>query len=545
MKKISLTTLALGIGLLQAQSFEQGQEHIYYERYNSAEAAFHQVLTQDANNAEAWYGLTEAYLLQDEANSAFDSLQKAPDQVKDEPYFKVAQGAALLHLGKKGEAMAFFGQALEQTKEKDEDILGAIAQAHINAKAGDANYAIEQLNKAIKRAKKDADYYILLGDAYRKQSNGTEAFKAYQKAIQENEKLAAAYHKTGEIFLTQKNAEMYVDYFQKALAADPNYSPSLYKLYAYEFYHNPAKAMEHYQTYMAKSDPSIQHQYDLTDLLYINKQYDEAIQKATKIFSETTDAQPRLYKLIGYSYAAKKDTAKAIPYMQQYFEKEQDSNLIAKDFISMAAFFASQDGQDSLAMVYLEKGVAIEKDSTELIAYYKKLADLSKDRKDYAAQAKWLGKYYSANDKASNIDLFNWGLAHYLSEDYVMADSVFGMYASKYPEQGFGFYWQAKSKALQDKDMQQGLAIPVYQQLIEVLQKDSTEANYKKWMVEAYGYLAAYQANTKKDYAQAINYFEKLLEVDPENGDAKKYIAVLEKNIDKTIADNSSKANSK
>jgi lipoprotein NlpI len=75
------------------------------------------------------------------------------------------------------------------------------------------------------------------------------------------------------------------------------------------------------------------------------------------------------------------------------------------------------------------------------------------------------------------------------------------------------------------------MAIPVYEKLIEVLQKDTTDENYKKWIVEAYNYLAAYEVNTRKNFAQAINYFEKVLEVDPGNDDAQKYIGILEKNL--------------
>ena len=147
----------------------------------------------------------------------------------------------------------------------------------------------------------------------RKEHNqdGTEAFRAYQQAIERNDKYAEAYHKTGEIFLTQKNAELYTEYFKKALAADPNYAPSLYQLYVYEFYRNPAKAMEYYKEYAAKSDASIQNEYDLADLLYINKQFSAAVEKANAIINTQGEkAKPRLYKLIGYSYAGQKDTAK-------------------------------------------------------------------------------------------------------------------------------------------------------------------------------------------------------------------------------------------
>jgi tetratricopeptide (TPR) repeat protein len=78
--------------------------------------------------------------------------------------------------------------------------------------------------------------------------------------------------------------------------------------------------------------------------------------------------------------------------------------------------------------------------------------------------------------------------------------------------------------------MKYGLAIPVYKKLIDVLQADTANTNYKKWMVEALAYLAAYEANTQKDYSEAVDYFEKVLQIDPENADAKRYIAILEKN---------------
>jgi tetratricopeptide (TPR) repeat protein len=200
----------------------------------------------------------------------------------------------------------------------------------------------------------------------------------------------------------------------------------------------------------------------------------------------------------------------------------------------MANLYRAVEGKEDSVLAFYEKAAAMEKDSTALFGYYKNLSNLAKSKKDYASQAQWLGKYYDGNDKASNVDLFNWGLANYLSENYAMADSVFGLYVKKYPEQSFGYYWQAKANASLDKEMVNGTAIPYYKKLVEVMQADTANANYKKWMVEAYAYLAAYEANTEKDYAEAVGYFEKVLEVDPENGDAKKYISLLE--ADKTTS---------
>jgi tetratricopeptide (TPR) repeat protein len=517
--------------VLNAQSVEQGNQQLYYERYGSAVNTFQQVLQKDPSNAGAWYGLTKAYLLQDDLKKASDSIQAAPEVVRSDPYYKVAVGAVLLQQ-QNSEATSYLQQALKETREKDAGVLAAVAEAHINAQSGDANYAVELLKKALKRDKHNAALYVQLGDAYTKLHNGSEAYKAYQKALEENDSYAKAYDRLGDIFLSQKNADLYVDYFKKAVAADPNYLPALYSLYRYEFYHDPAKAMAYYKDYAAKSDHSLQNEYDLADLLYLNKQYSEAIQKATAIINAEGDSiQPRLYKLIGYSYAGVSDTAKAITYMKQYFEKEADSNLVSKDFLAMGEFYGALQGQDSLAITYLEKGVELEKDSATQYELFKKLADKAKENDDYTAQAKWLGKYYTGNNKANNLDLFNWGIAQYRAENYAGADSVFSMYITKYPEQSFGYYWQAKSKALQDKEMVEGLAVPAYEKLIEVLQRDTTDANFQKWIVEAYSYLAAYAANTEKNYAEAVDYFEKVLQVDAENESAKKYIAILQKNI--------------
>lgn len=535
MKKILLLTGMITTGFAgNAQSIEDGARQIYYERYNSAENTFKQLVKADPMNAEAWFGLSKTYLLQNKADEAITTLRSAPATVYTAPYYKAAIGWALLSQDKKDSAALYFGDALKQTKEKDAAILSAVAQAHIESKPGDAAYAVEILNKAIKRNKHNAELYVQLGDAYRKTANGTEAYKAYKKALEENDRYAVAYHKLGQIFLTQKNAEMYLDYFGKAVAADAAYAPSHYKLYLYQFYHDPAKALVYYNSYMANADASAQNEYDLADLLYLDKQYDAAIQKAKRIISTEGDkTQGRIYKLISYSYAAEKDTTSAITYMQQYFDKAPDSLFIAKDYATMSDLYGAESGQDSLAGVYLAKAVTVEKDSAALFAYYKKLADIAAERKAFGEQANWLSLYYPGNNKATNLDLFYWGVAHYRADEYPEADSVFGLYVAKYPEQSFGYYWQAKSKALIDSGMQAGLAIPAYQKLIEVLQKDTADANYKKWAVEAYNYLAAYEANKEKDYAEAVGYFEKVLEVEPNNEQAKKYIAILEKRIEK------------
>lgn len=535
MKMIMCSFLMIMISVVaMSQKLDEGKKLIEYERYESAQKYFHDIIQQDQGNAEAWYLLTQAYTLHEGGNTAFDSLRYAPPQIFDDPFFLVANGLNLLNQGKKDSASISFGKALSETRSKDAEILAAIANAHITSAHGDANYALSLLQQAMKRDKKNPDHFVLAGNAYRKLHNGSEAYKSFKSALEYDENSAPAYYEIGKIFLTQKNAPLYLEYFNKAISADQRFAPAFYELYEHFLYVDPAKAMEYFNKHKLISDVTIRTRYGYTDLLYLTKEYQAAIQHANQLINDEGDkVQPRLYKLIAYSLQGLKDTATAIGYMQQYFTKQVDSSIIAKDYEMMAGLQASTTGNSDSAVAYYVKALEATKDSSQMFDYYEKLALISRNIKDYSSQAKWLGKYYSESGKGSNLDLFNWGLAHYRATEYSMADSVFGIYIAKYPTQGFGYYWRARSAASMDEEMKEGKAVPYYTQLITVINDDSLSATDRTWLVEAYGYLAAYEANTQKDFAEAITFFEKVLEVDPGNDDAVKYISILEKDLAK------------
>ncbi|MEO6070113.1 MAG: tetratricopeptide repeat protein [Chitinophagaceae bacterium] len=529
-KTIFFLTGILAGTTMMAQSIDDAKQLMYYERFGTATTTLHNVLKNDPANAEAWYWLAESYLQRDENKPIEDSLAAAPADAWNEPIFQVAYGHLLLENNKKDSAHYYFEKALDQTRGRNVAVLAAVARAAIDAPDGDLSYAIEQINKAIKRDKKNASLYILLGNAYRKQNNGTEAYKAYQTALDKDASNAEALYQMGKIFVTQKNSDVYLDYFQKAIAADPSYAPAYYELYNHYVNREPAKAMDYFKKYTSLADYEAHNEYAYTDLLFLNKQYNEAILGAQKLLQQD-EKVPRLYKLMAYSYAGIKDTAAAISSMQHYFAQEEDSNLIVWDYDAMAQWYATQTGGEDSAIAYYQKAVQHEKDTTAQTVYYKKLATLSSSLKDYSSAAKWLGNYYKGNPKTTNVDLFNWGVAHFRAEEYPQADSVFGMYVQRYPEQGFGYYWQARSNALIDSTMELGLAVPHYQKLIDVIEKDTTTSETNNtWLIQAFNYLAAYEANIKKDYPAAIIYFNKILAIDPANEQAYKNISILEKN---------------
>ena len=155
--KVLVTCTAAFLGLAsQAQDKPDGRELLELQRYESAEAHFHAKLQRDPTDEEAWLGLTRAYLQQDAASTALDSLEKAPADAKEEYEWMVARGGGLLAMNRVPEANALFEQCMEKTKYKDADLLAAIARWHVVLDNGDPNKALEILEKAMKRAKKRA-----------------------------------------------------------------------------------------------------------------------------------------------------------------------------------------------------------------------------------------------------------------------------------------------------------------------------------------------------------------------------------------------------
>jgi hypothetical protein len=66
--------------------------------------------------------------------------------------------------------------------------------------------------------------------------------------------------------------------------------------------------------------------------------------------------------------------------------------------------------------------------------------------------------------------------------------------------------------------MELGLAVKDCENFIVIAESDKVKN--KSTLITAYGYLAGYAANIKKDLPTAITYLDKIIEIDPNNQDA-------------------------
>ncbi len=73
----------------------------------------------------------------------------------------------------------------------------------------------------------------------------------------------------------------------------------------------------------------------------------------------------------------------------------------------------------------------------------------------------------------------------------------------------------------------QGLAVDAYEKFAQFARTSPDSAKYKTQIIGAYFYLASYYNDIKKDKQKAVEYMQKVLEVDPTNASAQNIIEML------------------
>jgi Tfp pilus assembly protein PilF len=541
-----VTMVVLGSTVLFAQSVEQGRKFFYYERYKSARENFEKVLAANPNNIEATYWLGQTMLEQKDSTAAKNLYQKALQQNGNAPLILIGMGEIELREGKTNDARQRFETAISLTKGKDVEVFNAIGRANVDAKAGDATYAIEKLNLATQvKGFKDPETYIIMGDAYRKLIDGGNAIISYNKALALDPKLAAAHHKIAKVYLTQRNTEMFLPGFDKAVEADPAYAPTYFELFYYWYFKDVNKAAPLLEKYTANADQGPDVEYLKTDFLYASGKFAESKEKAISLINQYGDkVAPRMYKQVAYACDTLKDMACANKYMADYFAKQNPDDIVSADYEELANINIQTPGSEAQAFVNLQK--AVEKDTAveNKIKYINKAAALAKKQGDRKQEANWLGIAYNLKADPTQTDLYNWGMANYQAANYPTADSIFcGLYQTKYPDQIYGYLWCARTIQAADTTMQSPKFAPAQEKLAEMaLKLDSVK--FKSQAIGAYAALTSYHNDVKKDSKTALSYVDKILAIDPANAFANQVKPILQKQVNKPASPAPKKAGS-
>lgn len=504
-----------------AQNIQEGVSHLYAERYQSAKAVFDKLVASNPNNIEANYWLGQTLIKMKDTAAAAAQYQKLLAANGNAPLALVGMGHVELMQGKTAEAKQHFESAITLSRGKkagDPNVLVAVGRANTEAKAGDATYALQKLNEAAQIAPANADVFLALGNAYRKmQGSGSQAATNFIKAGGLNATSAVPWYRLAKLYSTQQNWDVVVENLNKAIAADPKFAPAYLDLYYYYLLYPKdfAKAEEFANKYIANSDKSVENDYIKAQTAFVQKKYDDAINTAKNIVTQVGEkTNPRVYRLLGYSFVGKGDSTTACQYVSQFFAKADQDDVIGADYI-LQADACGKDNPDIVRNSYLKAAQMDSVLGNQIKILNEGIERFKASGKKVAEADLRLLSFQLRGDKANPAELFQIGLPYYQGRNFTRADSVFTAYSIALPDSIYGHYWSALSRAQQDTTMEQGIAVPAYQKTLQVAEKD--KVRFKSQGLAASGYLAGYYNNIKKDKDAALTYINKGLEFDPTN----------------------------
>ena len=525
MKKsaIVLSFAALFSFQAMAQSVQEGVAHLNAERYQSARQVFEKLTASNPNNLEAVYWLGQTLLDQDDVNGARALYQKTLAANGNAPWVMVGMGHVNLLDGKAAEARQLFDAAIAASKGKkggDPAILTAVARANVDAyndqkKLGDLDYAIAKLNEAAQQAPNNPDIFVVLGNAYRKKHQGGDAVLAYRKAGN----YAPALYRIASLYQSQRNWDAVTENLNSAIAADPKFAPAFYDLYDYNLrwkkdFNTAASFAEKYKSV---ADQSVENEYLIAQTKFVQNDFQGAIASANKILGGTQNPRPRVYRLLAFSYMGAKDTTNACTNANQLLQKAKGEDLYGTDYILHATACGRGNPdlmrQDIMTAIQMDSVPARQQETlNEAIENAK-----TNNNKLLEGELRLISyQLRQPTGKVSPDELISYiAVPLYLGGNYQKADSVSQVYSTAAPDSIHGYYWSALSRTAIDTNMQQGLAMPMWEKVLTVA--EGNKDRFKSQGVRAATSLAVYNTNIKADRATALNFVTRGLAFDPTN----------------------------
>lgn len=519
MKKIT-TLLIIAVTLsfsVMAQDKADGIKQYHYGKYQSAIKILEPLSAKDAY---ANYHLGLSYLALEDIAKAKAVFQK---QASDPA--NMAGLARILFLEEKdAEAKSMLENVVRKTSRRDKRAYLYAADAVTYTDGGDLNKALEWYDYYLEW-KKSPTVLMRKGDAYRKMMNGGDAMTSYQNAAEQGGDKSLSYYKQGNLWYASKTYDSALVNYERATVEDPNNPLPHYDLsWAYYKINKYDRARKSIEKYLELSDKSPEDKMQYGNILYLSQDYDGAINKMQELINDGVE-KSYMYRVLGYSYHEKKDSANALKNMDLFFAKHPKNKIIAQDYFTYGKILSGIEGRKSEAGKYYEQYVAADTTSDKA-PLYRDVADGYKNADDYTNAAQWYKKIVESNSPNKEILDYWWaGRSFYQVSDYVNAKDMYTKMTTERPDAPSGHYWLAKVEAAQDPDYKTGAAVDLFKKYIPMAESDTAK---KDEVVNAYVYLAVVAYN-KKQYADAKKYSNKILSIKPENSTAKQILAGVPK----------------
>ena len=525
MKKITLISASFILASSTfAQTLQDAITKTDNERYAAAASDFRALIAKEAAKGDNYFYYGENFFKKGDLDSANMYYQKGVELNATYPLNYVGLGKVLWYKGNTADAKTQLFKAATLGANKNTEVMRKTAETYINADNKNLDEAMTLLNAAIKIEPKNAENYLLMGDALleKNPTEGGPAIKQYDKFSELNPKSPKGILRAGKLYQRGRNYQLALDLYKKAQDLDPTYAPA-YREKA-ELYHlagQKANAVESYKKYLELNN-SEEARERYAAFVFNNKQYADAISEIEKL-QGTGNTNLYLDRYLGYSYAElgnKTDTAayrKGLNAISKFFDKSSkvaNFKYVGTDY-KYKGILLSKTGKDSLGIIEMEKAAQMDPklagDITNEIA-----KSYMKSKRYDKAIATYEKKMAGDPKNLSGQDYFEMGRAYYFGpKDFVKSDSCFSKVTQAIPTFATAYFWRGKANVQQDLKNEKWLAKPHYEKALTLI-KPEERAGSKLNVIEACEYLGYYYL-VMKDNAKAKEYFTIVKDLDPNN----------------------------
>ena len=485
--KITLGLILVGSAVF-AQSLADARKAIDAEQYQKGKAILNTLTSTQPANADNFFFLGNLYLTTspiyvrpdyiDSAKAAFSKGITANGE-----YALNHVGLGAVELAKKGSPKANFDKAISLTKKKDHTTDLYIGRAYVNAPVPMINEGLVHLEKSKLLNDKDAQLYLVLGDAYRSQQKNGEAFSAYRNAFELDKTFLRSKVELGKINKLSKAFPEAIAEFNSVIALDPSYGPAYREL-----------------------------------------------------------AETYFLRYLAYSAFENGNFASSAQALKEFISKVEPSRLISQDYLYLGRAQMKDTTMFTEGLSNITK--AVEMDSTNAAVMSEIGQALFKGKK-YEAAAKAY-EISIKNPERALLDYYYLGSSYYFNygalknanmnpekDLLVKADSSFSYLLQRAPTTQIGWQYRGRiNRLMDDENDSQGLAAPFYARYVNLVTVEKPELATKSTpgLIEAYNYLGSVAARKDGDNVKAKEFFDKVLALDPVNVTATQAVKAIEGN---------------
>lgn len=535
MKLKSLFAFMLGALAVSgsAQGFKDAVEYFRADQPEEAEIIINRTINDPATDKSmANYFLGKIALQRENFENAKNFFEKGITVNPNNGYNYVGLGEIALNQGNESAANDFFKQASKLAK-KDAVLLSEIARAYYNADATAYQDDIQKYLKNARKADKDCPaIYILEADMLAPVNIG-ESAGYYEMAMsaQDGVNYPEAFVKYARTYFPV-NPKYAIDGLKKLLELQPNSALAQREL-AEKYYDNDQLTMaaEQYGKYIQNPNHFKRDEQRYVGLLYFGKKYDESNALAAKLLSEDPD-NFYMKRMRMYNYAALEDYQNAFVEGEKFFNAKGD--FVANDYKTFGDIYIAL-GQDSIGIVQYEKALVIEPEKASL---YKDISQVYTAAEIYDKAADAHEKFIELEPEHTTNDLMilarRYQNAAATSDTCSVEHDVYADKAIKTIEIVYEkapnnlqvlsarsrIYLIANNNEMNDEVEQQLVKI------LEILDADpANTTNRKQDYIFALNQLGKY--NLSKDREKAKAYYNRFLEINPENEALKAFVEKL------------------